>query len=236
MTYVAYSKFFQKECEIAGFSDDGRMIYEDAFVDLAEVLKRNIADKRQNIVTVVGETGSGKSLKTLRLIRDMDPRWSIEKNMIYTTADFKTKIKERKHCSPISMFDEGSIMLNSSNHMKRDNVELTMIFDTMRSLGWSTFINIPKLSFLNNRIRDFHANYLIMCPTQSPVRGYDPRGFAVIYKHINRDWGKSYYRQVAVTKVPLPPPKTVKKYEEIKLQKQLEYLENYTKELDSVEA
>lgn len=231
MTYYAYSKTFDRELELAGVADDGTLIYEDALPAFAELLKENIRDKRQNVIPVVGGTGSGKSMTTLRLIKLMDPYWRIEPNMVYTASDLAGKLARRNEANPITMMDEGSIILNSKNTMTRENKTITVLFDTMRSLGWTTFLDIPQFSTLDKSVREFHANYLVMCPAMSPVRGYDPRGFVKIYEHVVRDWGKSYFRHLVTTKSPLPPKTTRDKYEKIKLERQLKLLEEKSEAL-----
>lgn len=224
MTYYAYSKTFDRELEVAGLADDGRVIYENAMPAFAELLQENIEDKRQNIVPVCGGTGSGKSMTILTLIKLMDPYWRIEPNLVYTTADLADKISKRNSANPITMMDEGTVILGSKNAMTRGNKDIGILFDTMRSLGWTTFIAAPQYKQLDRSVRDIHSNYLLLCPSKSPARGYDPRGFVTIYEHETRDWGAGYFRPLVTTKVPLPPKSTRDKYEKIKLERQLDLL------------
>lgn len=224
MTYYAYSTTFDRELEVAGLADNGTVIYENAMPAFADLLKENIADKRQNIVPVCGGTGSGKSMTILTLIKLMDPYWRLEPNMVYTSADLARKIARRNDANPITMMDEGSVILNSKNAMTRDNKNIGILFDTMRSLGWTVFIASPQYKLLDKSVKDIHSNYMVMCPAKSPVKGYDPRGFATIYEHEVRDWGEGYFKPLVTTKVPLPPKTTRDRYEKIKLERQLELL------------
>lgn len=224
MTYYAYSTTFDRELELAGLADDGSPIYENALPAFAEILMDNIADKHQNIIPVCGGTGSGKSMTILTLIKLMDPYWRLEPNLVYTTEDLARKIARRNDANPITMMDEGTVILNSKNTMTRASKDINVLLDTMRSLGWTIFIASPQYKSLDKSIRDVHSNYLMMCPAKSPVRGYDPRGFVTIYEHIVRDWGAGYFRPLLTTKVPLPPKTTRDRYEKIKLSRQLDLL------------
>lgn len=226
MTYYAYSKSFDCELELAGIDDHGNPIYEDAFPVFAEILQHNIQNHRQNVVVVCGGTGSGKSMAMLSLIKKIDRNWQLEKNMVYSPGDLRSKLDNLDKANPLTMMDEGSVILNKKNAMTKNNKVVNLLFDTMRSLGWTTFIGIPQFRDLDRNIRDFHSNYMMMCPAHSPVKGYDPRGFITIYQHEVRDWGRAYYHPLLTTKFDLPSRKTIAKYEEIKRQRQVELLKN----------
>lgn len=213
--------------EIVGRTDSGRLVYKDALRELAEVLNARVADKKQNVVVCIGPTGSGKSMAALYTIKCMKPRWSVEKNLVYGADDLKRKLRDYRTSDPVTLFDEGSVVLNSYNHMKGDDIQITVMFDTMRSLGWTSFICVPSLPSLNKRIREFHIDYLIRCPSRSPVSGYDPRGFATIYRFESRDWGQPWFRPMATTLFDLPPDKTRAKYEKTKFDHQMQLIQGF---------
>lgn len=237
MRYHAYCKAFEKDLEVvATYTRDGRIepVYRDAFPAFAEVLKGRIASKHQNVVLITGRTGSGKSTVAINLARCINPKWQLEPNYIYSTEDLKAKLgkygdgRSRRRVDPVSLFDECAISLNSKNALKKDDKTMVALFDTMRSLGWTSLLCIPNIDNLNKSVRESHIDYMIMCPNRSPVPGYDPRGFAEIYRHVYRDWGKSYYRLEAVTLTKRLPPVTQTEYDKIKLQHQLKLLKDFS--------
>lgn len=219
MTVVAHNRFFDKDLEVATIDRNDNPIYVDLLTPFADHLKKRIKSKRQNIIAVVGGTGSGKSTLAIQLCRRIDPKWDLAENYIYSTEDLKRKLS-RPDSSPINLFDEGSVSLNSSNSMQKDDKMMVVLFDTMRSRGWTTIICIPSLDSLNKRIRTYHLDYLVMCPNTSPVRGYDKRGFATIYEHVLRDWGQPWDRPIGTTLFDRLPPRIDKEYQAIKTEHQ----------------
>lgn len=219
MTYVAHNSYFDRDLEIVALDNNGDPIYSDLLTPFAEMLKKRIRSKRQNIIAVVGGTGSGKSTLAIQLCRRIDYKWDLAENYIYSTEDLKRKLS-RPDSSPINLFDEGSVSLNSSNSMQKDDKMMVVLFDTMRSRGWTTIICIPSLDSLNKRIRTYHLDYLIMCPNTTPLRGYDKRGFAKIYEHVLRDWGQPWDKPIGTTLFDKLPPRIDKEYQAIKTEHQ----------------
>lgn len=219
MTYVAHNSYFDRDLEIVALDNNGDPIYSDLLTPFAEMLKKRIRSKRQNIIAVVGGTGSGKSTLAIQLCRRIDYKWDLADNYIYSTEDLKRKLS-RPDSSPINLFDEGSVSLNSSNSMQKDDKMMVVLFDTMRSRGWTTVICIPSLDSLNKRIRTYHLDYLIMCPNSTPLRGYDKRGFAKIYEHVLRDWGQPWDKPIGTTLFDKLPPRIDKEYQAIKTEHQ----------------
>lgn len=219
MTYVAHNSYFDRDLEIVALDNNGDPIYSDLLTPFAEMLKKRIRSKRQNIIAVVGGTGSGKSTLAIQLCRRIDYKWDLAENYIYSTEDLKRKLS-RPDSSPINLFDEGSVSLNSSNSMQKDDKMMVVLFDTMRSRGWTTIICIPSLDSLNKRIRTYHLDYLIMCPNTTPLRGYDKRGFAKIYEHVLRDWGQPWDKPIGTTLFDRLPPRIDKEYQAIKTEHQ----------------
>ncbi len=158
-------------------------IYSDLLEGFAKHLNNRIKANYQNVVGVVGGTGSGKSTAAYRLCKLVDPFFTLEEGYIYETADLSRKLaRPNGEVSPVNFMDEGSVILNSNRHSTKEATDLVVIFDTMRSRGWTTIICIPELRSLNNRIRDDHLNYLLVCGERSPLPGYTRRGFCKLFK------------------------------------------------------
>lgn len=231
-TLYAYNRDLKADLKVVGTYDYGgktRLIYADGLDALAAVLKQRIKDKRQNVIVVQGSTGSGKSTFAIQLARAMDPKWDLAKNYIYGVEDLKRKLADPKS-SPISLFDEGSIALNSNNSMRDDDKKLVLLFDTMRSLGWTSIICIPSIKNLNKRVREYHVDYMCMCPSYPLVRGFETRGFAQIYIRMPRDWQDPYYRMIATLIYPPLKPSQQARYDEIKLAHQMDLIEDFISE------
>lgn len=238
MTVMAYNTSLRASLEVVGsygWNGEDRMIYADALPAYAKVLKARLADDHQNVVVITGGTGSGKSTLAIQICRELAKqlghKWSLSDNYIYSTADLKRKLEDPKS-SPINLFDEGSVSLNSNNAQKSEDKMMVVLFDTMRSLGWTSVICIPHIDSLNKRIRSYHMDYLLMCPDHPLMPGYDRRGFAQIFKHELRQFGKPYERLIATTIYDDLPPRIRAEYARIKKEHQMALIEQFIREDD----
>lgn len=157
-------------------------IYSDLMEGFAQVLRRRIKSNYQNVVGVIGGTGSGKSSWGLQECFLVDPYFQLAGNYIYDTSDLAAKLAQPKGAvSPVNFLDEGSVILNSSRHSTKQSTDIVVLFDTMRSRGMTTFICIPELRSLNNRIREDHLNFLVVCGEKAPDPAYQRRGFFKLF-------------------------------------------------------
>lgn len=157
-------------------------ICSDLMEAFAGLLRRRVRSNYQNVVGVIGGTGSGKSSWAVQECFFVDPHFTLEGNYIYSTSDLASKLSRPPgSVSPVNLLDEGSVILNSSRHSTRESVDIVVLFDTMRSRGMTTFVCIPELRSLNNRIREDHLNYLVVCGEKAPIPGYERRGFFKLF-------------------------------------------------------
>lgn len=184
-------------------------IYSDLLRGFAKHLNMRIQAHYQNVVGFVGGTGSGKSTAALETAIYVDPYFTLAGNYIYDTSDLATKLdKPPKNVSPVNLLDEGSVILNSNNHSTKEATDITVIFDTMRSRGMTSLVCIPELRSLNNRIRDDHLNYLVVCGERAPDPRYQRRGFCKLFMKTRPSTFKNsvFWRPVAWgIYEPLPP-------------------------------
>ena len=120
---------------IGTFGPGGKYpIYSNLLDVFADVLKKNIKNGHQNVVVANGGTGSGKSTLLIDLCYKMSRDWELTENYIYSLKDLKRKLS-KPDSSPISLFDEGSVSLNSFNSQRAEDKAMSVLFDTMRSWG-----------------------------------------------------------------------------------------------------
>ena len=228
--YLTYSTHFKDFCPLLGEYErygEYRPIVDNGLELLVKRLKERVKHNYQNVVEINGGTGSGKSTVGMKLCYLMDNKWDMEQNYIYTVGDLKKKLKNWKTASPISLFDEGSVILNSLDTMSRDSKDVVMLFDTMRVLHWTTFICIPDHNALNKRIRDFHIDYRLICPNKPILDGYDKRGFVEIHTFERSDFGKGYAPLRLTTRYDDVPPRIRELYNTIKQTHLMERMEKF---------
>ena len=156
-------------------------VYSDAFDIFVKTLANRIKRNLQNVVIVTGDTGSGKSTVTIELCmalaKLLGVSFDLDRDYMYGSEDLWEKLDD-PNASPISLFDEGSVSLNSMNSRKTGDRDIVVILDTCRSRGLTTFIVLPDIRQCNPSIRRIHANFVLECSSiEHPfVKGYD-RGF-----------------------------------------------------------
>lgn len=210
----------------------GLPIYSDLQQGFAELLKRRVRADYQNVVAVVGGTGSGKSSWAVGECFCVDPRFTFAGNYIYCTEDLAAKLAQPpKSVSPVNLMDEGSVILNSNRHSTKESTDIVVLFDTMRSRGMTTFICIPELRSLNNRIRDDHVNFLVVCGERAPVPGYQRRGFFKLFKRVRPSTftNSVYWKPLAWGIYPPLKPKIDREYKEYKRRAQERLLQDFYK-------
>lgn len=231
--YLTWNKHFKEFAPLlAEYERYGevRPIVDNGLELLVNRLKNRVKHNYQNVVEINGGTGSGKSTVGMKLCYLMNPKWDMKANYIYTVQDLKNKLKNWKTADPVSLFDEGSVILNSLDTMSRDSKDVVMLFDTMRVLHWTTFICIPDHNALNKRVRDFHIDYRLICPNRPLLDGFDKRGLVEIHTYERSDFGKGYAPLRLTTRYDDVPPRIRKLYDEIKQKHLIERMEKFAEE------
>lgn len=233
---LGYSRFFKDWLEVVGSYDRPYKtefgdwdtyevpIYANALPHLAKWIRRRRAEHYQTLVFCAGSTGSGKSNTAIKLCREIEPNWSVEKNYILTKKELFSRILDEGETSKVMLIDEASYMLNSKNSTRSDDKSVEILFDIIRSWSPVTVMCAPDENRVNHGIMDTHVDLLLKVPEHSPIAGMDRRGFVDIYTRLRRDWGKPAFTYQCTTLVDQIGPRVKKRYEDIKRQTQREFL------------
>ena len=209
------------------------LVCSDTMDQFAKLLKQRVRNNYQNIVVFEGGTGSGKSSAAIRLAKTMDPKWSITDNYIYSLADLKNKLERAdrgEKVSPISLFDEAVVSLNSRNANRTQDREMVILFNTMRSKGWTTLLCVPSIFDLNKSVRGTHVDFKIRCPDKPILEGYDRRGFLEFSLAKRSEYsraGEPYWYLFAAGIYPPLEPAWDEEYQKLKNSKQDELLNKF---------
>ena len=207
---------------VATYNDGTKGIYSDMLQKFAAVLKRRVKSDLQNVVVVTGRTGSGKSTLAIQLARAVaGPDWDLSANYIYGAQDFREKLRNGDVCRSVSLFDEGVVSFNSLTGNARDDRDMVVLLDVLRSWGMTTIICIPSFYDLNKRIREHLIDYLVVCPERPLISGYKSRGFFEVYRPQSMQWSdKTYWSNLGAGVFKPLDAKTDMEYQAIKLARQ----------------
>lgn len=228
-----YNNFLHTKMDLVGeysTPDIDQGIYSDMLPVMAKRFKERLDDQYQNVIVITGGTGSGKSNLAINLARMLDPHWDLEENIIYSAADMAVKLDHLETASPISLYDEGSVVLNALNFNRKEDRDFMDLFDSMRSLGWTSILCLPNLKNLNGSLKATHMDYHFICPDKPLVEGYDRRGFFETYVPHTYQWTNKVYNLNCGAGVFSKIPRSVDTvYQDIKRRKQVKIIKKFVK-------
>lgn len=243
---LVWNPYLQRNMhKLRDYDKDGetRALYSDMLPKFVAHLKRRLKNHRQNIIAIDGGTGSGKSTIMILAasLQDKqfmtDPEGTFKDTYVYYKSDMAGRldriISETNKCN-INLFDEGSVILNSTNGRKTEDNDLIVLFDILRSWGMTTYVCVPDYNDLNNKFKAHLIDYRISCPDEPLVPGYNSRGFYEIYKPSKMTFAKGVWWQCIGAGVYGPLPKKLDEpYQAIKREHQVaqtqKYIEKYLK-------
>lgn len=194
-----------------------RYLLADLMGALVEDMKRNIADDYDNLITVDGIEGSGKSSWTWESCHLMNPDFDFTKQLAYTIDDLKERLNSGDDRHSVFWLDEAYDIANKRDWNTEKNKMFVNLLVKMRSRGWTLYLDVPRFEDMDVYIREHRARYKITCApgefANSPrlERGYfeaSKRDKSGVWRHIG------YGRYSAM------PPEVDAAYRQVKEQSQ----------------
>lgn len=164
-----------------------RYLLKDLIGELAKDMKKNVAANYDNLVVITGCEGSGKSNMAYALAaeysRQCGQEFDISSQYVYSTEDFRDKLRSGDDFRGIFWMDEGSNMANNRDWNTTDNKSLIQLLEMCRSRGWTLILCIPSVDRLDLYIREYRLRYLIECkPMKFEKYGPRERGYFELKK------------------------------------------------------
>lgn len=205
-----------------------RGVYDDMIDKLASYIKRRINNKRQTVIVITGRTGTGKSTCAIQLARRIDPEWELEDRYVYGADDLRDLLKAGRGHRSINLFDEGSVSFNSLKSNARDDRDMVVLLDILRSWEMTTLICIPSFYDLNKRIREHLVDIWIHCPEKPLIQGKDARGYFEAYAPSMAQWSdKTYWNFLGAGKFSPLPHELDEIYQQIKYDHQMRQVREF---------
>jgi energy-coupling factor transporter ATP-binding protein EcfA2 len=177
------------------------MSQQNWFVEWA---KRRMGSKRNFLIAIVGETGSGKSYMALRLGEVLDPNQDFNvSHVCFTPMEFFEALGNLKN-NCFCCFDEAGISFSHREYMSMINKMLAMVFQTFRYKFINVIFTLPSLGYM-----DYVGRGLL----HAVIRMTD-RGIGTVYRVQKNFLGRNiYYPKIGILETYPPSKELAEAYE-----------------------
>ena len=211
-------------------NEDGKKDDEKAnSIWLLRWIRNRIKKNRNLIALFIGDTGSGKSLSSIRLAEAVDPNFNVDR-IVFTVKDFIALVNSGLPPGSVIIFDDAGLGINARLWQEVSARIFGMLTQGFRYKQIITFITVPDESFIERQSRKlvhirFEATDVqgLMKPKLLSRNPFDPDRPLAKYPRIRRGVSKI---TVKLVKFKLPSDELREKYEA----KKKEYMEKRFKE------
>jgi ABC-type dipeptide/oligopeptide/nickel transport system ATPase component len=161
---------------------------------LIDYLKERLSEKQKKncLILIVGETGSGKSYAGLRLCESFDPNFSNDK-VTFKSREFIDIIdnKELSYPNAAILFEELSVAMSARRWQDTTHQMVNSLLDTFRYKRLLVVFTVPDISYVDAQTRKkFHFKF--------EMKGIDYKRkiskVKPLYIQVNTSTGKSYHK------------------------------------------
>jgi len=196
---------------------------------LANMIKARVRDDKNYMGISIGQTGSGKSLTTARILGAVDDSFYDECRVVFTPSEYMDAIRNMDKYQAV-MFDESGVGISHREWMHTQNKLIGMTTQLFRHLNLITVYTVPHIDFIDVMERKL-LHGIIEMRDMDKEKGFsiskywmvdtDAMTGSIRTKHVK--YGNNALLDPIVT--PLPPESFIKKYVKMKE----EYAQNFYK-------
>lgn len=220
----------------AGEDGSDRAFYSDLTPKFSRYLAKRVKDARQNLITISGPPGTGKSTLGIDIFRLLDPDGDLEASYVYGPDDFARVLSDGPRPGRVLLFDEGSVILGSANSTTAEGKAVFTMLETLRSWGMTIIICIPQFARLNRAVAAQLVDFRIECPDKPIVVDGTPisaRGTYELFIPVYSRWGDKpgplYFQCIGAGVYDKLPKALDEQYQTIKLRHQTALVSNFVK-------
>lgn len=136
-----------------------RYLYAGLHERMIEDMRSNVEQDFDNLVTVIGPEGVGKSNEAYHVCKSFDPEFDPLKSCIYSWEQFITSVSEDPQ--KVYWFDEAVLVASGRDWMKEGNKMLVKSLQIIRSMNLTIVMCVPSFKTIDVYIRLFRTRYLI---------------------------------------------------------------------------
>jgi len=119
---------------------------------LLQWIRNRIRKNRNLIALFIGDTGSGKSLSSIRLAERVDPNFSVDR-IVFTVQDFLALVNSGLPPGSVIVFDDAGLGINARLWQEMSARVFGMLTQGFRYKQILTFITVPDETFIERQSR-----------------------------------------------------------------------------------
>lgn len=136
-----------------------RYLYDGLHERMIEDMRTNVENDFDNLVTIIGPEGVGKSSDAYYICKTYDPDFDPLKSCVYSWEQFITSVSEDPQ--KVYWFDEAVLAASGRDWMKESNKMLVKALQIIRSMNLTFIMCVPVFGTIDVYIRLFRTRYLI---------------------------------------------------------------------------
>jgi len=144
---------------------------------LGRIIKKRLRQDKDCVVAITGDEGSGKSVLGIQLGKDIDPKFTIYRNILFSPNkdNVLKKMNDLPRYSCVDA-DEAIKLLYKLKWSSKFSIFINMVYALCRKENNASLLLIPRYKDLNEFFRN-HRVYLWICILE--------RGTAIVF---GKDW------------------------------------------------
>lgn len=208
---------------------------KDTFI--VDFIRSRLHRKQNNVIAIIGETGSGKSMASLKLGQMIDPNFNANR-VCFTILQVIQLVNSGLPEGSVIVFDDAGLAIG--NRMWQSTIVqlFGLLTQSFRTKFLNLIITVPKLSFIELQSRSLislllqhkgvQGSFLVKIPyTKTNISSKEEVTY-YIYPFYKRKRIKQIY-------ISLPSKEIIDDYEYIKMLKMDEFYKRFEEELRKIE-
>lgn len=213
-----------------------RYLYKDLDKRIFEDMQGNIDEHFDNLITIVGGEGVGKSNLAHYICKSFDPDFDMSKSLIYSWVQFIESLTGND-TQKVYWLDEAILLASGRDWMKEANKMLMQCLQIVRSRRLTIIMCVPSFDNIDVYIRTWRTRYLIKAARMQ--WGSDKelvRGYAELFipkseserSALSKDAkAEEYFKSAGYFRFPKMPVEDDKAYDKMKLDNQTRALQEW---------
>lgn len=212
-----------------------KYLYDGLVERIVEDMHANVDDNSDNLITIVGGEGVGKSNLAYYICHSFDQDFDMSKSMVYSWMQFIDSLTS--DTQKVYWLDEAVLLASGRDWMKETNKMLMQALQIIRSKRLTIIMCIPSFDNIDIYIRTWRTRYLLKAARMQWGNDRElKRGYAELMlpkseqerSSLPKDAkAEEFFKSIGFFRFPKMPREVAEIYDEYKLNNQTKQLEEW---------